>query len=58
MDKIPPIQWDYIVDRTVRATEVGDRLITRGRQGWELVTATQDGESYSLFFKRPMPYQA
>jgi hypothetical protein len=55
MNQGPSAQWEHIVDRAVRGTEVSDRLVSRGEQGWELVAATQDAEFYSLFFKRPIP---
>ena len=42
----PPTRWDYRVLRS-RSENVAKRL---GREGWELVTASNDW----LYFKRPM----
>jgi len=45
-------KWDYIWDRELSGDRVGETLTARGQQGWELVAATENAETWSLFFKR------
>jgi len=47
-------KWQFIWDYPLDAGSVANRLASRGEQGWELVAATQSGDTWALFFKMPV----